>query len=99
MAKDDFGSIATSLPITIPIFRIPEVSRVIPETDGAVSIEFDTINGHRYTIQYSGDLIHWTNAVPSFTGDGNLHTWVDTGPPLTESISLTNRFYRVFVSP
>jgi len=98
-AKDDFGSIVTSLPITIPIFKIPEVSRVIPETDGAVSIEFDTINGHRYTIQYSGDLIHWTNAVPSLTGDGDLHTWRDTGPPLTESISLTNRFYRLFVSP
>ena len=98
-ATDDLGETATSSAVVLSVFEFPH-ARVVQANDG-FEFEFATTTGQTYTMQYSADLVNWSNAVPSFTGTGALQHWRDTGPPVTDS-SPTNqprRFYRIVVSP
>jgi uncharacterized repeat protein (TIGR01451 family) len=78
----------------------PVVNRVEVQPDGMVLIEFTTIPGCTYTVQYSDDhLQSWKTAVPSLTAAGNHVQWVDDGPPKTDAlpVSRASRFYRVLL--
>jgi len=68
---------------------------------GAPALEFSTLNGVTYTIQYSSDLTHWQDAQPTISGTGATARWTDTGPPRTETAPSTAaaRFYRVVATP
>jgi len=65
--------------------------------DGTFLVEFTTVPGHPYYVQYSSDMIHWKTSFPPLAGTGQHTQWIDSGPPATESLpsTLTKRFYRV----
>jgi uncharacterized repeat protein (TIGR01451 family) len=64
-------------------------------------IEFQSILGRSYTIQYSGDAVNFTNAQPSIIAPADRVQWIDDGPPKTISppASAPSRFYRVLLNP
>jgi hypothetical protein len=78
----------------------PLLSQPIVQANGSVMIAFPTTSGQTYTVQYTADLVNWTNAVPSINGSGAIISWHDTGPPITASLpqNQPQRFYRVIVS-
>ena len=60
-------------------------------------LEFTSIVGDTYTIQFSENGEDWTDVVPDVIAGANVTQWVDNGPPKTPSHPRTtkNRFYRV----
>jgi hypothetical protein len=67
-------------------------------------IEFNSIPGRTYTIEYGPDASSITNiAVPSIVASANVVQWYDDGPPETLSKPFTpstpTRFYRVLLDP
>lgn len=71
------------------------VRKYLPE--GAL-VEFPSIAGERYVIQYTDDGgTRWTTAAMDVIGSGNRTLWLDNGPPKTPSIpdQNSNRSYRV----
>ena len=64
-------------------------------------IQFNSVPGRTYTIEYSDDLVTWKIAVPSIVASANVTQWYDDGPPKTLSKpgSVPSRFYRVFLDP
>ena len=60
-------------------------------------LEFTSIVGDTYTIQFSENGEDWIDVVPDVIAGANVTQWVDNGPPKTASHPRTteNRFYRV----
>ncbi len=60
-------------------------------------LEFTSIVGETYTIQFSENGEDWIDVVPDVIAGANVTQWVDNGPPKTASHPRTteNRFYRV----
>jgi uncharacterized repeat protein (TIGR01451 family) len=85
-------------PVTITNFfsdvRVPGDTRYV--------IQFNSIPGQTYTIEYSDDLMTWNVAVPSVVASAAVTQWYDDGPPETLSKPMppaTTRFYRVILDP
>jgi hypothetical protein len=68
--------------------------------DGTFLVEFATVPGITYYVQYSSDMVHWKTVLPPFAGTGQHLQWIDSGPPETESLPSTKstRFYRVLLA-
>jgi hypothetical protein len=69
---------------------------------GRLLIEFASVPGQTYVIQYSGDMVNWTDAVPPIVARETRVQWFDDGPPKTnvKPATVGSRFYRVLqVSP
>jgi hypothetical protein len=100
-AIDEFGVAADSAMVALSVVERPLVAQPIVQADGSVMLAFPTTSGQTYTVQYTLDLVNWTNAVPSLNGNGTVVSWQDTGPPVTDSLpqNQPQRFYRVMVSP
>jgi hypothetical protein len=100
-AIDEFGVAADSATVALSVVERPLVAQPIVQADGSVMLAFPTTSGQTYTVQYTADLVNWTNSVPSLNGTGALVSWHDIGPPITESLpqNQPQRFYRVIVSP
>ena len=68
-------------------------------SEGQLTIEFATIPGHTYVVQYSSNIAssQWLTAVPPIIANGNKTQWIDSGPPKTVSPPGPpgQRFYRV----
>ncbi len=79
------------------LLRTPPV--VIP--DGHLLLDYATVAGRTYHIQYSADMATWITVVPSQTGTGSTRQWIDNGPPKTQSHPSTvgARFYRIIEVP
>ncbi|MGV3755793.1 MAG: Ig-like domain-containing protein [Verrucomicrobiota bacterium] len=79
------------------LLRTPPV--VIP--GGHLLLDFATVAGRTYHIQYSADMATWITVVPSQTGTGSTRQWIDNGPPKTQSHPSTvgARFYRIIEVP
>jgi hypothetical protein len=75
--------------------------RQVPLPGGLFLVEFSTIAGWWYFVQYSGDMTDWKTALPAVVGTGSRVQWIDNGPPKTESLpsSASSRFYRVILLP
>ncbi len=73
------------------------LNRVASRPNGDKLLEFVSIVGGVYTIQYSADGENWISVVPDVIAGSNVTQWVDNGPPKTSSHPSTtgNRFYRV----
>lgn len=70
--------------------------------DGRILIEFDSIPGKIYEVQYSDDEMKtWKSANPTVTAPANRFQWIDDGPPKTDAVPQNHvmRVYRVFVLP
>jgi hypothetical protein len=64
--------------------------------NGELTIEFATVPGHTYEIQYSGDMQHWAAAVPQIVAVNTRTEWLDAGPPVTATYgNIGDRFYRI----
>jgi hypothetical protein len=74
-----------------------QLDRVQFISDGQLTIEFATIPGHTYVVQYSADLISWKAAVPPIIANATKTQWIDSGPPKTDSApgGVAQRYYRV----
>ena len=77
------------------------ISRTVGLPNGDVLIEFATIPGRIYAVQYSSDLVTWQTAVPVITASANRVLWIDAGPPQTASspANVPVRYYRVILLP
>ena len=77
------------------------VTRQLRLPDGSFLVEFNSISGGIYFLQYSSDLATWRTAWPSVHGLGTRVQWVDNGAPRTESLPMMApcRFYRVLLAP
>jgi uncharacterized repeat protein (TIGR01451 family) len=64
---------------------------------GRLLIEFLSIPGQTYVIQYSSDMVNWTDAVPPVVAGGTRVQWFDDGPPKTniKPADIGSRYYRV----
>ena len=81
---------------------IQNVTRTVALDNGTVLVEFASVPGQVYAIQYSSDQVTWlTAAVPLITAPANRVQWIDAGPPETASAPPTNglRHYRVVLLP
>lgn len=71
--------------------------------NGTMLVEFQTIAGRQYYIQYADALSPavWKTAMPPITGTGSRVQWIDAGPPKTDSVPAdrTSRFYRGMLMP
>ncbi len=95
LVTPDAGGTVTYSGTSVPVHR----TQVLANRD--VMIEFATIAGRTYYIQYSSDMRTWKTAQPAITGNGSWIQWVDSGPPKTESspASVPVRLYRVILLP
>jgi uncharacterized repeat protein (TIGR01451 family) len=66
-------------------------------SQGELTIEFATVPGHTYVVQYSSDMVTWLEATPPILAKNTRTQWVDSGPPETQSPpgSPGQRFYRI----
>ena len=69
--------------------------------NGALVIEFASVPGKTYVVEYSADMQTWNVAVPPIIAAGTRVQWTDTGPPKTGSApgGPGQRFYRVLQLP
>jgi len=65
-------------------------------------VQFSSVPGRTYTVQYSDDMTTWYNATPSILASATSTFWYDDGPPVTASPPVypnSSRFYRVLLNP
>lgn len=82
----------------VPIGTPVGISRIVPEPDGTVWLEFPATAGSRYAILYGDTPAAARGAAPPvLTAPANRVQWQDYGPPLTPTVpgAGTARFYRV----
>lgn len=73
------------------------IERCVKMEDGAFLIEFPSVPGDRYEIQYSDNAVDWLASPTTIRAAGNRVQWIDRGPPRTHAVppSEGSRFYRV----
>lgn len=73
------------------------VDRCLVLPTGDVLIEFPSVIGDVYVIQYSDDGLSWREVLPRVVAGGTRQQWIDSGPPKTASPPgmTKTRFYRV----
>jgi hypothetical protein len=95
--------VQSTTPVTTsaPAGQIVSIDRGPTILGGRVLIDFNTIPGRTYAVQYSSDLVTWKTADPIITAPTNRVQWYDDGPPKTESKpdSVPSRFYRIVQLP
>jgi len=64
----------------------------ITRSGGTTVLQFSTVVGNDYRIQYSEDLKDWTSVPGIITATGSLTTWTDLN-----AVNKTRRFYRVVI--
>jgi hypothetical protein len=69
--------------------------------DGGLELQFNTGCSGTFYVQYSSDLVSWKTSSQTVVGNGRPASWVDFGPPATDSApsSVLARFYRVVQAP
>jgi len=78
-----------------------ELKRETLLSGGRVLLDFSTVPGRQYVVEYSSDLTVWQTTYPVITAPSNQTQWHDDGPPKTESkpSSVGSRFYRIIQLP
>ena len=69
--------------------------RVVNRNASGLLLEFDSLLGTSYLIEYSEDMVTWQLALPAVEGNGQRRQWLDQGPPQTSSFPDSTRFYRI----
>jgi hypothetical protein len=103
---NSLSAVAIMAPVTGPFLGTPMTINNLFFDSRSTSgnrfvIQFNSVPGRTYTIEYSDDLVTWNIAVPSIVASANVTQWYDDGPPKTLSKpgSVPSRFYRVFLDP
>ncbi len=91
--------VVAPLPPLNPVGSVLAGVNVSRTLDNHYLLQFASLVGHYYEIQYSSDGVNWKAARPVLTGTGAQLAWVDNGPPKTESDSsgVATRYYRVII--
>ncbi len=86
-------------PVTAPQGAGP--ARVTVLDDGDVLVEFASLPGTSYAIEYSADTTTWKRVVATVTATANRTQWIDSGPPKTavHPSAASSRFYRIVTLP
>ena len=73
------------------------IERCVKLDDGAFLIEFPSVPGDCYEIQYSDNAVDWLASPTTIRAAGNRVQWIDRGPPRTHAVPppAGSRFYRV----
>ena len=73
------------------------VRRIVPLKDGSILLEFDSISGHWYQVEYSSDFTTWTTSPTYIHTGANRTQWIDRGPPGTDAppSAAPTRMYRI----
>jgi hypothetical protein len=76
------------------------VTRVMPQTDGSLLLEFSSVVGRWYRVKFSSDMTHWHASQVPIKASSNRVQWYDRGPPFTDVPPATlpsgvGRFYLV----
>jgi uncharacterized repeat protein (TIGR01451 family) len=73
------------------------IIRAVMLSNRTYLLEFNSVTGRLYYVQYSADLRTWKTAQQAITGTGTRIQWVDNGLPKTESAPSQTpmRYYRV----
>lgn len=84
-------------PLTLPNpvgapFTVDKMQVVQP---GRILLEFPSVPGNLYAVEYSDDLVLWKRAGSAFAAGGNRVQWIDYGPPKTATVPTSARFYRI----
>ena len=100
-AIDESGAVTESAPVDVTVVGPPRLGRIEAQAGGIIELEFGTVTGQTYVIEYSDDLANWLQVSPPIEGNGQLQQWVDAGPPVTQSPPLNkpSRFYRLVMLP
>ena len=82
---------------TAPGGTVLQLDRVAFTSKGELTIEFASVPGHTYVVQYSSDMETWQTAVPPIVAVNTRTQWIDSGPPKTGSPpgAAGQRFYRI----
>ena len=73
-------------------------AQVLP--GGSWLVEFNSIAGRGYAVQYSSDLTNWVSSIPAIRASANRTQWIDSGPPKTPTPpGVGDRYYRVIELP
>jgi plastocyanin len=96
--------VATAVPLTVPAAptgTVLQLDRAPFLSNGALVIEFASVPGKSYVVEYSANMQTWSPAVPPVIAAGTRVQWTDAGPPKTESapVGAGQRFYRVVQLP
>ncbi|MDB6134023.1 MAG: repeat containing protein [Verrucomicrobiales bacterium] len=62
-----------------------EVRLIASLKDGGILLEFDSIPGHWYQVEYSTDFTTWKVSPVSIRTSANRTQWIDRGPPWTDA--------------
>lgn len=73
------------------------IEQILRMEDGSVLIEFGSVSGRGYRVQYSSDGQQWVDCPSPVVASSNRTQWIDAGPPETETspAGAERRFYRV----
>ncbi|MDA3874927.1 MAG: PKD domain-containing protein [Kiritimatiellae bacterium] len=61
------------------------VVRFVQLADESMLVEWASVPGMTYYIQYTSDMTTYTTVLPGITAGANRTQWIDRGPPQTES--------------
>jgi uncharacterized repeat protein (TIGR01451 family) len=95
------SAIAAAASPGAPTGAVLPLDRAPFESNGELVLEFASVPGSSYVVEYSADMQTWKAAVPAIIAAGTRVQWIDTGPPKTDSAPGTTRqrFYQVVQSP
>jgi hypothetical protein len=90
----------TSSPVQ-PTGTSVTIDRTMRMPDGSIMIEFPSVPGEVYAIEYCDDFRTWKTVIPNVSSGANRIQWIDNGQPKTECFPTERplRFYRVVTGP
>lgn len=82
-------------------FAEMQIKRALRLDDGRMLVEFLSVPGQCYQIQFSDDGQTWHNSLSRLRAGGTRVQWLDSGPPQTPSHpnNAASRFYRAVEKP
>src|SRR5581483_3063161 len=79
------ASAITPVTIAAPTGTVVQLDRTPFLFKGSLIIEFASVPGKTYVVEYSPDMQVWRISVPPVTAAGTRVQWADAGPPETDS--------------
>jgi uncharacterized repeat protein (TIGR01451 family) len=91
------ATVVAAVTVPTPTGTYLQLDRASFLSEGQLTIEFASVPGHTYVVQYSSDMVTWLTATPPIVAKNTRTQWIDAGPPETESPpgSPGQRYYRI----